>query len=103
MSEQNAIVGAGVSGLMACKYAKEKGFNLIVFEARSHLGGIWAKTIKSTKLQTPMEYHQFTEFPGPSQLQTSSLIMTKLRTTSNPMSTILTLYLTSSSTQNLFI
>lgn len=35
------IVGAGWSGLQACKFAKEKGLSALVLEAREDLGGIW--------------------------------------------------------------
>ncbi|XP_074353888.1 putative flavin-containing monooxygenase 1 [Apium graveolens] len=58
-------IGVGISGIAACKYSKSKGFIPIVFESETSVGGVWRKTISTTRLPNPKQHYQFSDFPWP--------------------------------------
>jgi len=39
-----AVVGAGVSGLAAVKCCRDEGLDVVCFERRNDLGGLWNYT-----------------------------------------------------------
>ncbi|XP_057969491.1 probable flavin-containing monooxygenase 1 [Malania oleifera] len=59
-----AIIGAGVSGIAAAKQLS--GHNPVVFEASDSIGGVWRHCSYScTKLQTPRQDYEFSDYPWP--------------------------------------
>lgn len=70
-----AIVGAGASGLAACKACKEEGIDYICYEKTSRFAGLWnyheddedgvASVMKSTVINSSKEMSAFSDFPPP--------------------------------------
>lgn len=60
-----AVLGAGVSGLVAAKTLKQYGFEVTIFEARSKLGGVWANNYRSLRVLEPACVYGFPDWPWP--------------------------------------
>lgn len=68
------IVGAGLSGLLACKYMKAAGLSCIVLEASDDIGGVWkyrespngkGGVTFSTVSTSSKTVNEFSDFPMP--------------------------------------
>jgi dimethylaniline monooxygenase (N-oxide forming) len=68
------IIGAGWSGLLACKYCLSEGLKTVVLEGRNRIGGVWAFTdderyagvMKSTRTTSSRCITEISDFPMPS-------------------------------------
>lgn len=52
-----AIIGAGVTGLVSCKYGKEAGLDVVVFEQSKTIGGTWVYTEDTKVNGTSVSVH----------------------------------------------
>ena len=67
------VLGAGWSGLMACKYCLAGGLKTVVLEARDTVGGVWAYTddcqrggvMKTTETSSSRCITEISDFPMP--------------------------------------
>ena len=70
------IIGAGWSGLLACKYAKEENLKVRVLEVREDLGGVWnyssdpniVTVMKNTCTTSSSSVTEISDFPMPSSI-----------------------------------
>ena len=82
MSEANPnfrdviVIGAGWSGLMACKCMLEEGLTAVALEKRSDVGGLWCfsedpsivTVMKSTKTTSSSSTTEMSDFPMPEEI-----------------------------------
>ncbi len=61
------VVGAGIAGLVTAKVLQEDGFDVVVFERDSSIGGVWAasRTYPGLRANNPRETYAFADFPYP--------------------------------------
>ena len=70
---RTAIIGAGISGLTACKALKDRGIEHVCFEASNDIGGNWyfknpngrSSAYRSLHIDTSREALSFKDFPMP--------------------------------------
>src|ERR1043166_4700901 len=67
------VIGAGWSGLMACKYCLAEGLRTLVLESRDSIGGVWTFTsdqrvggvTKTTETTSSRCITEISDFPMP--------------------------------------
>ncbi len=72
------VIGAGWSGLLACKYMLEEGLSVVTIEKREDIGGIWlysndpntVSVMKSTHCTSSSTVTEMSDFPMPKEIGT---------------------------------
>jgi len=70
------VIGAGWSGLIACKYMMEEGLTVVALEKRSDVGGLWCfsedpstvTVMRSTKTTSSSFVTEISDFPMPEEI-----------------------------------
>ena len=70
------VIGAGWSGLLACKYALEEGLSVATLERRENIGGVWfysddpglSTVMKSTECTSSSTVTEMSDFPMPESM-----------------------------------
>ncbi len=63
------VIGAGISGLVAAKVLRARGYDVAVVEKSGDLGGVWepARSYPGVQTQTPRDLYCFSDFPMPDE------------------------------------
>lgn len=72
------VIGAGWSGLVACKYMLEEGLSVTTLEKRNNIGGVWlysddtsvTTVMKSTRCTSSSTVTEMSDFPMPKEIGT---------------------------------
>lgn len=70
------VIGAGWSGLMACKYMLEEGLTVAALEKRADVGGLWCfsedpsivTVMRNTKTTSSSSVTEMSDFPMPKEI-----------------------------------
>ena len=70
------VIGAGWSGLVACKYMLEEGLSVVALEKREDIGGVWfysddpniPTVMKTTQCTSSSTVTEFSDFPMPKEI-----------------------------------
>ena len=72
------VIGAGWSGLAACKYMKEEGLSVVCIERKEDIGGVWIYSddpniptvMKTTRCTSSSTVTEMSDFPMPTEYGT---------------------------------
>ena len=70
------VIGAGWSGLVACKYMLEEGLSVVALEKREDIGGVWlysnnpsiTTVMQSTRTTSSSTVTEMSDFPMPEEI-----------------------------------
>lgn len=60
-----AVIGGGISGIVAARTLLKFGHEVVVFERGARLGGVWAVAYPEVRLQNIAEHYRLSDFPWP--------------------------------------
>ena len=63
MSDRVAVVGGGISGLAYAHVLRKNGFEPVVFEKASRVGGVWAVAYPGVRLQNVDFHYHLSDVP----------------------------------------
>jgi dimethylaniline monooxygenase (N-oxide forming) len=58
-----AVIGSGISGIAAANILKKQGYEAIVFEKSTEIGGVWAAAYPEVRLQNISSQYHLSDFP----------------------------------------
>ncbi|GAB1540988.1 NAD(P)/FAD-dependent oxidoreductase [Scytonema sp. NUACC21] len=60
-----AVIGAGISGIAAAHVLKKNGYETVVFERSTEIGGVWTEAYPKVRLQNISSQYHISDFPWP--------------------------------------